>query len=280
MKNIFRFLFVVFSIFTTMNPLHAQWIQTNVTYGGNVRTLAVSGTNLFAGTSGGVFLSTNNGTSWTAASTGLTNIYVHALAVSGTNLFAGTDGGVFLSTNNGTSWTAASTGLTNTSIYALAVSGTNLFAGTYGGGVFLSTNNGTSWTATGLTYTYVFALAVSGTNLIAGTDGGVWRRPLSEMITSVERLSPDLPTHFGLDQNYPNPFNPATTISFSLPSKSFVSLKVFDALGREVSILLEKELPAGSYVQRWDAEALPSGVYFCRLQAGSFTETRKLILQR
>ena len=81
-----------------------------------------------------------------------------ALAVSGTNLFAGTDGGVFLSTNNGTSWTAVNTGLTNTVCLVLLPSrGTNLFAGTDGGGVFLSTNNGTSWTAvnTGLTNTYV-----------------------------------------------------------------------------------------------------------------------------
>jgi len=98
------------------------------------------------------------------------------------------------------------------------------------------------------------------------------------MITSVERLSTDLPTHFSLDQNYPNPFNPATTISFSLPSKSFVSLKVFDALGREVSILLADELPAGTYARQWNAANLPSGIYFYRLQAGSFIETKKLVL--
>ncbi|MCK7528688.1 MAG: hypothetical protein MZV64_69590 [Ignavibacteriales bacterium] len=70
------------------------------------------------GLTAGVFLSTNNGTSWTAVNTGLTNTNVRALAVSGTNLFAGTDGGgVFLSTNNGTSWTAVNTGLTNTNVY-------------------------------------------------------------------------------------------------------------------------------------------------------------------
>jgi hypothetical protein len=88
-------------------------------------------------------------------------------------------GGVFLSTNNGTSWTAVNNGLTNTFVRALAVSGTNLFAGTVeGGGVFLSTNNGTSWTATGLTNRDVMAFAISGTNLFAGTwGGGVWRRP-------------------------------------------------------------------------------------------------------
>jgi hypothetical protein len=148
-----------------------------------VHALAVSGTNLFAGTHGsGVFLSTSNGTSWTAASTGLTNTDVFALAVSpngagGTHLLAGTTdrGGVFLSTNNGTSWSESRLGFTGGSTHAFAVSGTNLFAGTYGG-VFLSTNNGSSWTAasTGLTNPDVRALAVSGTNLFAGTGGGVF----------------------------------------------------------------------------------------------------------
>ena len=83
-----------------------------------------------------------------------------------------------------------------------------------------------------------------------------------------------------LGQNYPNPFNPATTISFSVPTQSFVSLKVFDALGREVSILLSEQLSAGTYSRQWDAAGLASGVYFYRLQAGSFSETKKLILLR
>ena len=103
---------------------------------------------------------------------------------------------------------------------------------------------------------------------------------MSEMITSVERLSTNLPTHFRLEQNYPNPFNPATTISFSLPSKSFVSLKVFDALGREVSALVSEELHPGDYLQKWDATGLASGVYFYRLQAGSFIEIKKLSVLR
>jgi hypothetical protein len=126
--------------------LQAQWIQTNGPYGRSVRCFAGNGSNLFAGT-GGLFLSTNNGTSWTAVNTGLTNTNAQALVVNGSNLFAGTwGGGVFLSTNNGTNWTAVNTGLTNTDVLSLAVNGSNLFAGTYGS-VFLSTNNGTSWTA-------------------------------------------------------------------------------------------------------------------------------------
>ncbi|MFO7447730.1 MAG: sialate O-acetylesterase [Ignavibacteriaceae bacterium] len=83
-----------------------------------------------------------------------------------------------------------------------------------------------------------------------------------------------------LDQNYPNPFNPATTISFNIPAQSFVSLKVFDAFGREVSVLLSEQLPAGTYTRQWNAAGFSSGVYFYRLQAGSFMETRKLTLLR
>jgi hypothetical protein len=156
--------------------LNAQWVQVNNGLPNNlsVTALATSGTNLFAGTWGaGVFLSTDNGTSWTQVNNGLTDFHVYAFAVSGTNFFAGTESGVFLSTNNGTNWSPVNTGLTNTNVIALAASGTNLFAGT-GVGVFLSTNNGTSWTQvnTGLTYTAIEALTVSGTNLFAGTGGG------------------------------------------------------------------------------------------------------------
>jgi hypothetical protein len=100
------------------------------------------------------------------------------------------------------------------------------------------------------------------------------------MITSVLVLSADLPRNFTLGQNYPNPFNPATTILFGLPSKSFVLLKVFDGLGREVATLVSEELSAGSYARQWNADGLASGVYFYRLQAGSFIETKKLILLR
>jgi len=216
MKRLLSFFAAVFLL--GAQSLQAQWIQTNGPYEGDVRCFAVSGSNLFAGTFGdGVFLSTNNGTSWTAVNTGLTDTLVLSLAVSGSNLFAGTGGGVFLSTNNGTSWTAVNTGLTNTSVHSLAVNGTNLFAGT-AGGVFLSTNNGTSWTAvnTGLTRTFVLSLAVSGSNLFAGTDGGgVWRRPLSEMVTAVEDDFSQAPVSFSLEQNYPNPFwSPARAAIF------------------------------------------------------------------
>ena len=101
-----------------------------------ILALAISGTNLFAGTAAnGVFLTTNNGTSWTAVNNGLSTLGSYgALIVSGTNIFAGStsaysDKGVFLSTNNGTSWTVAFSGMTNGNVRALTISGTNLLAG-------------------------------------------------------------------------------------------------------------------------------------------------------
>jgi hypothetical protein len=86
--------------------------------------------------------------------------------------------------------------------------------------------------------------------------------------------------NFLLEQNYPNPFNPTTNISFSLQSKGFVSLKVFDLLGREVATIVSEEMSAGSYSRTWNAATISSGVYFYRLQEGSFIKTKKLILLR
>jgi hypothetical protein len=232
-----------------------------------------------------LFLSTDDGASWMDAWQNLPNPAVRSLAVSGTSLFVGsqnyeqTAGGVFRSTDDGNTWT--SNGLTGLSVFALAVSGTNLFAGTMGGGVFLSTDDGASWTEVdaGLTDSDVRAFAISVTDLFVGTShGGVWRRPLSEMITSVEMFSSDLPAHFSLDQSYPNPGNPGVTIQFFLPRSGFVTLKVFNVLGEELATLVNENLVAGRYHTKLDATNFTSGVYFYRLQAGKFSETKKLIL--
>ncbi|HED07118.1 MAG TPA: T9SS type A sorting domain-containing protein [Ignavibacteria bacterium] len=131
------------------------------------------------------------------------------------------------------------------------------------------------------TNTSVYSLAVSGSNLFAGTgNGGVWRRPLSEIITDVENDRNNLPTNFALEQNYPNPFNPSTTIKYDLPKEGFVTLKVYDMLGREVATLVNKEQSAGRYIITFDASGLASGIYFYRISAGKFLQTKKLILLR
>jgi hypothetical protein len=89
-----------------------------------------------------------------------------------------------------------------------------------------------------------------------------------------------MPTQFGLDQNYPNPFNPTTTISYGVPQQSMVTLKVYDILGNEVATLVNGVQPAGNHVVSFDASKLTSGVYIYRMQAGSFTQTKKMILMK
>ena len=184
MKTMIRFWFVTASIFICTNLSLAQWVQTNVPYGGSKECIALCGSNLFVGTgSDGVFRSTDKGASWTQTS--LTRGVVSALTVfpngaGGSNILAGKccNEGFYISIDSGAGWSAVNTVIPSyTVVYAFAVSpngvgGSNLFAAT-DRGVFISTDNGTSWTAknNGLPNASVMSLAVSGTNLFAGTGG-------------------------------------------------------------------------------------------------------------
>jgi hypothetical protein len=95
--------------------------------------------------------------------------------------------------------------------------------------------------------------------------------------TGAEQI-PETPEKFSLEQNYPNPFNPTTRISYSIPSPAYISLKVYDMLGNEVVTLVNEERLAGNYTVTFNASSLSSGTYFYKLQAGSFIETKKMLL--
>jgi hypothetical protein len=90
----------------------------------------------------------------------------------------------------------------------------------------------------------------------------------------------NIPSEFSLGQNYPNPFNPTTVINYQLPITSYVTIRVFDVLGREVAILVNEKKEAGKYEVEWNADSSPSGVYFYKLVAGNYIETRKMLLIR
>ena len=108
-------------------------------------------------------------------------------------------------------------------------------------------------------------------------DIGAYENSLGNPVGVEENLSVH-PTEYSLYQNYPNPFNPSTTIKYAVPKLSFVTIKIYDLLGSEVATLVNEEKPVGTYELNWNAANLPSGVYFYRLQAGSFVETKKMIL--
>ncbi|HKJ81319.1 MAG TPA: hypothetical protein VJ954_04800, partial [Ignavibacteriaceae bacterium] len=156
------------------------WKQTSLN-DRSVYELTTIGDNVFAATYSGVFLSTDNGTTWNQMNNGLTDLQVECFAVMGTNIFAGTGSGVFLSTDMGGSWNTVSTGLSNHEVMTLAVNGTNLYAGTWaGGGIYTSTNNGQGWLLVPNCPTnYVYSIAFNGSKIYAAgqkvcvtTNGG------------------------------------------------------------------------------------------------------------
>ena len=110
---------------------------------------------------------------------------------------------------------------------------------------------------------------------VAPTD--IYFATVPILATSVEP-TPGVPSVYKLDQNYPNPFNPTTNIRYSIPSSSFVSLKVFDMLGQEVATLYNGHQDAGNYVADFDAASLANGTYYYTLTAGSYSETKKMLL--
>ena len=210
--------------------------------------------------------------------------FVSQMASDGNTVVAGTNTGVYRSTNQGLSWEKTNLVLPPLTIQTLLLfHGPTLFALTttpLSSSLFASHDLGKTWEGLGLfPLSNAFDAAVVGNTFFVGRAGGLWEAPLSQLVTTAgdDRA---MPLDFNLHQNFPNPFNPTTTISFDLPSTSFVSLKVFDALGREVSILLHEDLPAGTFSRQWNATGLPSGVYFYRLSARAYTATKKLVLLR
>ncbi|MGE5795998.1 MAG: T9SS type A sorting domain-containing protein, partial [Ignavibacteria bacterium] len=108
---------------------------------------------------------------------------------------------------------------------------------------------------------------------------GIYIYDRNEIITNISIFSHyNIPSGWKLFQNYPNPFNPSTTIKFSLNGTVYVTLKIYNFLGQEITQLLSQEMNAGTFAIDWDASKYASGVYFYYLQAGSFSETKKLIL--
>lgn len=213
------------------------------------------------------------------------------MLVNGKNIFAGTENGVYLSSDNGTNWNARNNGFINVPVvYSLFSVGSYIFSGGTdfsGTAIYLSTDNAAYWSPVndGLREgTGIYSMAVINDTLIGSTRNfGIYRRPLSEMVTDIKSSQNKLPTGYALQQNYPNPFNPITKIRYSVPSvrthgNASVHLDVYDILGRKIATLVNKKQPPGNYSVEFNAEKLASGIYFYKMQVGNFVETKKLVL--
>jgi ligand-binding sensor domain-containing protein len=269
-------------VFLTTNN-GAQWNPVNNGLTSTtVIVLIYSSSKLYAGTFGGIFVTTNNGALWTPLNNGITNLSIISLTISGNKMMAGTlGGGAFYTSNGGTSWTAVNNGLTGNNVRALVTDGVSSFAGVDGEGVFYSSNNGQSWVVknSGFPVTYIYDFLLAGGYIFMAAGNGVWRRSLPE-ITEISQNNSQVPESFRLYQNYPNPFNPGTSIKIDIPAgvSGNVNLVVYNELGKEVSRLIDGEYKPGTYKVEWDASNYPSGVYFYKLIANGFTNTKKMVL--
>lgn len=282
-----------------------NWIQTALN-DKDIYSLAISGNNVYAGTFyHSIYVSTDNGVNWSQRLLyNESNIY--SIAVSGNNIYAGTNGnGVYISTNNGLNW--SQTALNHQEIRTIVIYGDYVFAGSIENGVYLSTNNGLTWSQKNEGWNSIppiNTLHIANNYIFAGTRySSVWRRQLQEVV-GIKNISISLPLIFSLSQNYPNPFNPQTKIKFSIPLSRgvtaeggrgvFVSLIIYDLLGREVTTLVNEELKPGTYEADWDGSGYSSGVYFYKLVVGDpwttaeavnssgrgFVETKKMVLMK
>ena len=239
---------------------------------------------------GQVFRSTNRGASWDAFQVDPQFVSINhlVLAHDGAILAARQDGSVTRSTDGGVTWARWDAGGLPSYVSVLFPVDTGIvLASVPSYGTYRSLDGGVHWSEEGdgiqdPTQVWCFATDSAG-NVFAGSAGVARSLP---SLTSVGRWDV-LPRSTQLHQNFPNPFNPETAISYQIPEVrgqrsegSHVILKVFDLLGREVATLVNEEQRPGIYRATWDATGFPSGVYFYRLQAGGFVQTRKMILMR
>ena len=245
-----------------------------------------------------------DGVDWTIYSesnSGLPYDNVTAVAVdSQGNKWIGTQNG--LAKFNGTSWTTYTTlnsAMTGNYVYAISADAEgNEWIATatgHGGGNGLLKFDGKNWRlinadAIGLFGDFnednISSISVDAHNDkwiginggFGSGGGGLWVYNENGIASGIKQQREIVPSTLALEQNYPNPFNPSTTISYDLPMNGLVTLKVYDVLGREVKTLVNERQSVGSHSVAFNASNLPSGVYFYRLQAGTYHDTKKLLL--
>jgi len=276
---------------------------------GGGTALAVEGTsNAWFGTSLGepvrVFRTTDKGRTWTVANTplattrpfwGIATIAfkdsLNGFAGGGSDFTLGTANNLIQTTDGGRTWTVVTSyahrGL-STLVYVPNMNNLGLCATAKDGSIF-SPDGGATWNRIDQDSSYSALTFVSptvgwaagwasGTSMIVKFNGN--------LATAVaERPTNKQPQGFDLAQNYPNPFNPETRIKFQLPSVSWVRLEVINLMGQHVATLLEGKRPAGEYEITWDGrndfgQSVSSGIYLLKMQAGKFSQTRKMVLTR
>lgn len=207
---------------------------------------------------------------------------VFSIYLEGTDMYLGTGHGVHRSTNAGANWTMLNDGLgADPYVSSIIRVGTNLFCTQIFGsrGLFRSHNNGANWvdvTGTNFLFTDFNDIINFDSKIFIATSYAIYYQP-QELLTNTFSTS-EIANNFSLKQNYPNPFNPETTIKFTIAKNGFVNINIYDISGKLVKTLVNDYKSAGEHKIEFNAEALPTGIYFYKLTAGNFSETKKMLL--
>lgn len=262
----------------------------------NLKAVTISSMNnqrvIAVGEKGTILRTTNGGFNWVNVSIADTTVDFYDLSQKGIfyntgDIFVavGSGGKIYKSTDIGLTWQLKNSGTANTlrSIYfhtldSGVVVGDN-------GTVRMTTNGGETWftdpffnSPVTRNYRYISLVNNTFSTFMAGSDSLFYVSNDPVTITGVMPVSNETPDRFSLSQNYPNPFNPVTNIKFSIPKSSFVKVTIFDVNGREVETIVNQNMSAGIYNADWNAAKYSSGVYLYKLEAGKFSETKKMIL--
>jgi photosystem II stability/assembly factor-like uncharacterized protein len=230
------------------------------------------------GNSGTILKTNNGGLNWTLQNSGLSDdfndIYMHD---QNTGWVVGDNGKILKTIDGGSQWTSEES-TTTMDLYSIMANDSSYIWISGEDGTLL-VNSGTYWELrlgpTSQNLTSICFLDYKG--WISGDNGVIIHTTNVDIISSISSLT-EIPADFLLLQNYPNPFNPVTNISFELPRSSYTKLIVYDVLGKELLTLENKELPAGKHLYQWDASEYSTGIYFYRLEAGEFIETKRMVL--
>jgi photosystem II stability/assembly factor-like uncharacterized protein len=235
-----------------------------------------------------IYLSTTGGTSWTIQTTPDVNSYAIWF-----NDFApiGLAGGSQLmrTTNSGNNWTTQTAPATG-NISGCTGAQNAFFFTRQGPGIYSSYDNGLTWsTDTTITGASFNCMSIINTIITenpqavldyrvwaVGSGGRIFAKDI--LLNSITPISSSNPDKYSLSQNYPNPFNPTSKIKFDITKADFVSLKIYNSLGQEVSKLVNENLTPGTYEVTFDGAGLNSGIYFYTIQSGDFVETKKMML--
>jgi photosystem II stability/assembly factor-like uncharacterized protein len=262
-----------------------NWTQTLVSTGGwALMAVAFRGgeSGVIVGQQGIVYSSTNGGQTWSPHYGSTSENLLGVSLGKNLSMIVGEQGTILLGSLS--SWVQAESGTKRRLYGACWVDSVTAIAVGDSGTLLRTTNSGVSWSLLPL-WTTNSLRAVSFSDVIQGTivgEGGTILNTLQGGIPSAVTPSREvaLPLSYALSQNYPNPFNGMTNFEYRIADCGFVSVKIFDILGRQVATLVDGEKLPGVYRVQWNAANSASGVYFCRMQARGFVQSRKVMLLR